>query len=37
MAAQGRLFDGVTISGAIGETPTGGVNKSLNAGFKRSW
>ena len=37
VGAEQKLFDGVTISGAIGETPTGGVNKSLNAGFKRSW
>ena len=32
-----KLFDGVTISGSIGETPSGAANKSLSAGFKRSW
>jgi len=31
------LFDGITISGSISETPTGVVNKSFGAGFKRSW
>ena len=37
VGAEQKLFDGVTISGTIGETPTGAVNKSLSAGFKRSW
>ena len=37
VGAEQKLFDGVTISGAIGETPTGAVNKSLSAGFKHSW
>jgi hypothetical protein len=37
VGAEQKLFDGVTISGSIGETSTGAVNKSLSAGFKRSW
>jgi hypothetical protein len=37
VGAEQKLFDGVTISGSIGETPTGAANKSLSAGFKRSW
>ena len=37
IGAEQKLFDGVTVSGTIGETPTGGVSKSLSAGFKRSW
>jgi hypothetical protein len=37
VGAEQKLFDGVTISGSIGETSTGGTNKSLSAGFKRSW
>ena len=37
VGAEQKLFDGVTISGSIGETSTGGVNKSFGAGFKRSW
>jgi hypothetical protein len=37
IGAEQKLFDGVTISGSIGETPTGAANKSLTAGFKRSW
>jgi hypothetical protein len=35
--AEQKLFDGVSISGSIGETPQGPTNKSLTAGFKRSW
>ena len=37
VGAEQKLFDGVTISGSIGETATGAANKSLTAGFKRSW
>jgi len=37
VGAEQKLFDGVTISGSIGETSTGTVSKSLGAGFKRSW
>jgi hypothetical protein len=37
IGAEQKLFDGVSISGSIGETPLGATNKSLTAGFKRSW
>ncbi len=37
VGAEQRLFDGVSISGSIGETASGASNKSLSAGFKRSW
>lgn len=37
VGAEQKLFDGVTISGAIGETPSGATSKSLSAGFRRSW
>jgi hypothetical protein len=37
VGAEQKLFDGITISGSIGETAQGPVNKSLTAGFKRSW
>jgi hypothetical protein len=37
IAAEQKLFDGVSIQGSIGETPQGTSNKSLSAGFKRSW
>jgi hypothetical protein len=37
VGAEQKLFDGVTISGSIGETSTGVANKSISAGFKRSW
>jgi hypothetical protein len=37
VGAEQKLFDGVTISGSVGETSTGAVSKSLSAGFKRSW
>jgi hypothetical protein len=37
IGAEQKLFDGVTITGTIGETALGTPNKSLTAGFKRSW
>lgn len=37
VGAEQKLFDGVTISGSVGETASGAANKSLSAGFKRSW
>ncbi len=35
--AEQKLFDNVTVSGSVGETSQGTVNKSLSAGFKKSW
>src|ERR1700681_448691 len=37
IGAEQKLFGGVTINGSIGETALGTSNKSLTAGFKRSW
>jgi hypothetical protein len=37
VGAEQKLYDGVTISGSIGETAQGATNKSLTAGFKKSW
>jgi hypothetical protein len=37
IGAEQKLFDGVSITGSIGKTPLGTTNKSLTAGFKRSW
>jgi hypothetical protein len=37
IGAEQKLFDGVSITGSIGETPLGVTNKSVTAGFKRSW
>jgi hypothetical protein len=37
IGAEQKLFEGVTVSGSVGETPTGATNKSFSAGFKRSW
>jgi len=37
VGAEQKLFDGVTVSGSIGETASGGTSKSISAGFKRSW
>jgi hypothetical protein len=37
VGAEQKLFDGVSISGSIGETSSGATNKSVTAGFKRSW
>ncbi|WP_441233822.1 hypothetical protein [Bradyrhizobium sp. 930_D9_N1_4] len=35
--AEQKLFDNVTVSGSVGETSQGAINKSLSAGFKKSW
>jgi hypothetical protein len=37
IGAEQKLFDSVSVSGSIGETPLGTTSKSLTAGFKRSW
>ena len=37
VGAEQKLFDGVTISGSVGETAQGTTNKSFSAGFKHSW
>jgi hypothetical protein len=37
IGAEQKLFGDVSISGTVGETPYGFTNKSLTAGFKRSW
>jgi len=37
VGAEQKLSDGVTVSGSIGETAQGTMNKTISAGFKRSW
>ena len=37
IGAEQKLFDGVNVSGSIGETGQGTISKSISAGFKRSW
>jgi hypothetical protein len=37
IGAEQKLFDGVSITGSIAETPLGFTNKTVTAGFKRSW
>jgi len=37
IGAEQKLLDGVTVSGSVGETAQGVTNKSVSAGFKRSW
>jgi hypothetical protein len=37
IGAEQKLFDGVTISGSVGETALGTTSKSISAGFKKSW
>ena len=37
IGAEQKLFDGVSVSATVGETPQGATNKSLTAGFKHSW
>ena len=37
IGAEQKLFDNVTVSGSVGETAQGAINKSVTAGFKKSW
>lgn len=37
LGAEQKLFDNVTVSGSVGETSQGAINKSVTAGFKKSW
>src|SRR6201996_3930838 len=37
VGAEQKLTGGVTITGAIGETPLGTLSKSISAAFKQSW
>jgi hypothetical protein len=37
LGAEQKLFGGVSVSGSIGETPQRTPNKSISAGFKKSW
>jgi hypothetical protein len=37
VGAEQKLFGGVSISGSVGETAQGTTNKSVSAGFKKSW
>ena len=37
IGAEQQLGGGVTVSGSVGETPQGTINKSISAGYKRSW
>ncbi len=37
IGAEQKLFDGVTVSGSVGETAQGTTSKSISAGFKRTW
>lgn len=37
VGAEQQLYDGVTVSGSVGQTAQGATSKSISAGFKRSW
>ena len=37
VGAEQKLFDGVTVSGSVGETAQGTTDKSIRAGYKRTW
>jgi hypothetical protein len=37
VGAEQKLFDNVTVSGSVGETSQGAIDKSLTAGFKKHW
>jgi hypothetical protein len=37
IGAEQKVFGGVTVSGAVGETPQGATSKSISAGYKSNW
>jgi hypothetical protein len=37
MGAEQKLFGDVSVSGSVGETAQGSINKSISAGVKKSW
>jgi hypothetical protein len=37
IGAEQKLYDGVSVTGSISETPLGPLNASLTAAFKRNW
>jgi len=37
VGAEQKLFGDVSVSGSVGETPQGTINKSISAGIKKSW
>jgi hypothetical protein len=37
VGAEQKLFGGLSITGSVSETPEGFSNKSISAGFKKSW
>lgn len=37
VAAEQKLFGGVTVTGSVSETPGGFANRSVSAGFKAQW
>lgn len=36
-SAEQKLFDGVSVTGSVSESPTGIPTRSISAGFKRTW
>lgn len=37
VGAEQKLFDGISVTGSVSETPLGPLNASLTAAFKRNW
>ncbi|MBX9711966.1 MAG: hypothetical protein K2X60_13120 [Xanthobacteraceae bacterium] len=37
VGVEQKMFGGISVTGAVSETPTGTPNRSLTAGFKHSW
>jgi hypothetical protein len=37
LAAEQKLFGDVAVSGSVGKTAQGMINKSISAGIKKSW
>ncbi|HVY01038.1 MAG TPA: hypothetical protein VHA55_14730 [Pseudorhodoplanes sp.] len=37
LGAEQKLFGGLNITGSVSETDTGAIDRSLTAGFKKSW
>ena len=37
IGAEQKLFDGISVKGAVSETATGTPDRSISAGFTRNW
>ena len=37
IAAEQKVFGGVSVTGSLGQTTDGDINKSIGAAYKRNW